>query len=243
MTDSMNDIALRILEGAISRARGDRQYQVDRRISPLSMATISFRKAMGGVRGISRKPFFRDCGTPLFVGRHVSFYHPGHISFGSGCSISDYAMIDGLSSEGIVIGNNVTLERYAAIRATGTLRNLGVGVKIGDNSSLGAFSFIGAAGGVVIGDDVMMGPLVGIYAENHEFDGMDLLIREQGVSRTGVRIGSNCWIGAGVAILDGVTIGDGCVVGAGSIVSRDLEPDTVSAGSPARVVRKRGQLK
>ncbi|MGH2344898.1 MAG: acyltransferase [Chloroflexota bacterium] len=53
----------------------------------------------------------------------------------------------------------------------------------------------------------------------------------------GVTIGDGCWIGARAIILPGVHIGDGVVVGAGSVVTRDVAPDTVVAGNPARLVR------
>lgn len=52
-----------------------------------------------------------------------------------------------------------------------------------------------------------------------------------------VRIGHNCYIGTGAAIIGGVTIGDGALVGMGSVVRHDVEPDTVMAGNPARVLR------
>lgn len=53
-----------------------------------------------------------------------------------------------------------------------------------------------------------------------------------------IRIGSNVWIGDGVTICKGVTIGDNSVVGAGAVVTRDVPPNSVAAGNPARVVRE-----
>ena len=55
-----------------------------------------------------------------------------------------------------------------------------------------------------------------------------------------VRIGRNCWLGAGVIVLPGVTIGDNTVVGAGSVVTRDLPANVLAVGSPARVLREIG---
>ena len=46
------------------------------------------------------------------------------------------------------------------------------------------------------------------------------------------------WIGAGVQVLPGVSIGDNCVIGAGSVVTKDIENDSVAVGSPCRVIRK-----
>ena len=52
-----------------------------------------------------------------------------------------------------------------------------------------------------------------------------------------MRIGKNCWIGAGAVIVPGVTIGDNVVVGAGSVVTKDIESNVVAVGNPCRVLR------
>ncbi len=55
-----------------------------------------------------------------------------------------------------------------------------------------------------------------------------------------VRIGRNCWIGAGAVILPGVTIGDNTVIGAGSVVTKDIPANVVAVGNPCRVLREIG---
>lgn len=232
---------IKLLNNAVVRSRGDASYKVDENIHPLSALSVATRRAAAAARGLAWERLLRSCGRPLFVGRRVRIQHPRLVSLGNGCSIGDYAFVDALSGQGVVLGNNVTLERYVTIRATGTLARLGVGCRIGNNSSLGMFSYVGAFGGVSIGDDVLIGQFVSLHAANHIFDETDKIIRKQGVTGRGIRIGNNCWIGAGTTILDGVTIGDGCVVGASSVVTSDLEPDSVAFGTPARVVRKRGE--
>ena len=239
MAISASRLVFNALNKVVIWSRKDESYAIDARIQPLSAAAVGSRRALEAARGLIRKQIFRECGNPVFLGGHVRLLHPRHISLGSGCSISEYVLIDGLSVEGISIGNNVTIERYATIRATDTLRELGVGVRIGNNFSLGAFSYVGAAAGVTIGDDVLVGQFVGIYAENHLFESTTELIREQGVSRAGITIGNDCWIGAGASILDGVNIGKGCVVGAGSVVTRDVEPYSLVAGIPAVTIKSR----
>ena len=115
----------------------------------------------------------------------------------------------------------------------------GRGLRIGANSQLGANSRIGPD--VVIGDDVVMGPDVVIMTTSHAFEDSKVPIRRQGnlpVRR--VTIGNDVWIGTRVIIMPGVRLGDGCVVGAGSVVTRDIPPMAIAAGSPARVIRKRG---
>ena len=88
-------------------------------------------------------------------------------------------------------------------------------------------------GGITIEDDVQIGPRVNLTTENHPLDPTDrkaLLLAPIVVKR-------NAWIGAGATILPGVTIGENAVVAAGAVVSRDVPPNTVVAGVPARPVK------
>ena len=67
----------------------------------------------------------------------------------------------------------------------------------------------------------------------------DAPIKEQGVDRLTVRIGDDCWIGSGATITAGVSVGQGSIVPAGSVVTRDVPPNSVVAGVPARVISSR----
>lgn len=89
-------------------------------------------------------------------------------------------------------------------------------------------------GGITIEDDVMIGPRVNITSENHPLDPTD---RKALIPRP-VLIKQNAWIGAGATILPGVTIGENAIVAAGAVVNRDVPPNTVVAGLPAKVVRE-----
>ena len=89
---------------------------------------------------------------------------------------------------------------------------------------------------IYVGDYTMFGPNVTIAAAGHPIQ-PDL--RQQGYQyNMPVKIGRNCWIGAGVIIVPGITIGDNVVVGAGSIVTKDLPDNVVAVGNPCRVLRK-----
>jgi maltose O-acetyltransferase len=88
---------------------------------------------------------------------------------------------------------------------------------------------------ITIGDDVLLGPKVGLYTSNHS---LDLAERVTGAcTARPITIGDGAWLGANVTVLPGVTIGAGTVVGAGSVVTRDVPAGTVAAGNPARVLR------
>lgn len=89
---------------------------------------------------------------------------------------------------------------------------------------------------IYVGDYTMFGPNVTIATAGHPILPE---LREQGYQYNApVRIGKNCWIGAGVVIVPGVTIGDNVVVGAGSIVTKDLPDHVVAVGNPCKVLRE-----
>ena len=144
-----------------------------------------------------------------------------------------------LGKEGIELGKNVNIPNGCFIRCTGVISSLGQGIKIGNNTGLGHNTFINGQGGVTIGDDVIVGPYVKLLSENHVFSDTNTPIRTQGVTRQGITIKSDVWIGANVTILDGVTIGKGCVIGAGSIVSKSIPEFSIAVGVPCRVIKTR----
>ena len=92
---------------------------------------------------------------------------------------------------------------------------------------------------LIIGNNVQTGPNVAFYAYNHAFNNRNLLIEQQGYYEADIVIEDDVWIGANSVILAGVHIGRGVVVGAGSVVTKDLPPYSVCAGSPARVLKER----
>lgn len=95
-------------------------------------------------------------------------------------------------------------------------------------------------GMVKIGDRVLFGPFVSIFAATHE---TGVQSRRDGVEYAKpVVIGDDCWIGGNVTIMPGVNIGRGCTIGAGSVVTKDVPDFSVSIGSPARVVKQVGAV-
>ena len=92
---------------------------------------------------------------------------------------------------------------------------------------------------IYIGDYTMLGPNVTIATAGHPILPE---LRERGLQfNMPVRIGRNCWLGAGAIVMPGVTVGDNVVVGAGSVVTRDLPSDVVAVGNPCRVLRPVGE--
>ena len=91
---------------------------------------------------------------------------------------------------------------------------------------------------IYVGDNTMFGPNVTIATAGHP---INPVLRERGLQfNMPVRIGSNCWLGAGVIVMPGVTIGDNTVIGAGSVVTKDIPAGVVAVGNPCRVLREVG---
>lgn len=92
---------------------------------------------------------------------------------------------------------------------------------------------------IYIGDYTMIGPNVVIATAGHP---LWPALREKGYQYNApVRIGRNCWLGAGVIVVPGITIGDNTVVGAGSVVTKDLPANVLAVGNPCRVLREIGE--
>ena len=112
----------------------------------------------------------------------------------------------------------------------------GFRIEVGENF-FANYNFVVLDGNYVrIGDNVWIAPNVGIYAAGHPLDVADRITGWEYAFP--VTIGNNVWIGGSVSIVGGVTIGDNAVVAAGSVVIRDVPPNTIVAGNPARVVRR-----
>jgi acetyltransferase-like isoleucine patch superfamily enzyme len=136
----------------------------------------------------------------------------------------------------IDIGPATGINPYVKIRSAN-----GGWVRIGRQCSIHSFSVIYGDGGVTIGDRVRIATHVVIVPNNHNFDDLSKDIYEQGVTRQEIVIGDDVWIGARATILAGVTIGNHSVIAAGAVVTKDVPPDSVVAGVPARIIRKRGK--
>lgn len=113
----------------------------------------------------------------------------------------------------------------------------------GKNITVGKEVFINSCchfqdqGGIVIGDNVLIGHNVTLATLNHDENPE----RRQSIHPAPIEIGKNVWIGSNVTILQGIKIGDGAIVGAGSVVTRDVPANCIVAGNPARMLRYIGK--
>lgn len=111
----------------------------------------------------------------------------------------------------------------------------GYNISIGNNFYANFDCVMLDGGGIEIGDNVLLGPRVGIYTSNHATDAWERI--NGACYAKPVKIGDNVWIGAGVHINQGVTIGENTIIGSGSVVTKDIPANVVAAGVPCKVIR------
>lgn len=186
-----------------------------------------------------RLPKLGFIGKNINIGKGITFSgFFKNIKIGTSASIGNYATITCTDKKSILeIGDNTVIKAYAMLmtHASGL-------IKIGNNCSINPFCVLYGHGGLVIGDNVRIATHCVFIPANHNFGDLDKTITEQGLSKLGIKIGSNVWIGANVTVLDGCEIGDGAVVGAGAVVTGNVAANSVVAGVPARLLRYRNDV-
>ena len=155
-------------------------------------------------------------------------------------------------TEGFVfLGKDVLLDADERARlVVGQFVHLGDGtrvlahdgsVRIGDKCVFGADATVTGYLDIEMGASCLVADDVYITDFDHRMDDLTLPIKDQGIVKSPVRIGPDCWLGTKAVVVRGVRIGAGTVVGASSVVTRDLPDRVVAAGVPARVLHRRDE--
>lgn len=227
------------LKEKLMKIAGKDNFKLDKRIESPYIIRLCIKYGFMILRGKLRSLGYPGLSRDIFIGKNVKFYSKKNITAGSKTKLHNGVKIDALSIEGVTIGSYCVLGEYTKIECTGSLNLLGKGVVIGDRTTFGSNCFFGAAGGINIGMDVVAGQFIRFHSENHNYKNKDKLIKDQGVAHKGIKIGNNCWIGAGVVFLDGAELGDGCVVAANAVVTKKFPPNVVIGGIPAKILQNR----
>jgi acetyltransferase-like isoleucine patch superfamily enzyme len=173
----------------------------------------------------------------LWTGLRVEISGTRNLTYGKRVRIGEGTRIDLACRSRLIIGDDVVTGRGAYLSAgTGGQQTIGDRTSIQDGCRI--------YGSVAIGRGCIFAHNVYASAGTHTFDSVPHLpiLEQECVAATpeqAIRVLDDCWIGANVVIMPGVTIARGCVVGANAVVTTDLEPYSVVAGAPARLVRKR----
>lgn len=203
---------------------------------------MTFCSGLFGCAGLAmRRYFYRfvflRMGKNVSIGRNVTIRGGNRISIGDNVMIDDNCVLDARGEDSsIQLGNGVLLSGSTVIRSRNAEISIGSGCSIGRNCLLGSDSRL------VVGDEVLLGAYTYLCAGGlHRFEGPEVSILSQGVDNSkGIVVSKGVWLGTRTTVLDGVTVGQGTVVGAHSLVNRSLPPMIVAYGSPAKVVRERG---
>lgn len=134
-------------------------------------------------------------------------------------------------------GPAIRLKREADIRSYALLHAYGGSIEIGEHSCVNHFCFINGAGGVTIGDEVMIGTGSSVLSSEHGIDLGRTPMTRQPSTTAPITVENNVYIGTNCTILAGVTIGSGAVVAAGAVVRDDVPRGTVVGGVPARILK------
>jgi acetyltransferase-like isoleucine patch superfamily enzyme len=149
---------------------------------------------------------------------------PRFVEVGRGSRI-DHTVRFGLEHGKVEIGENTQIFRFGEINAP---------TRIGNGTFINRDVYIRANS--EIGDRCAIGPFVRLLTDTHEIGPSDH--RAGNRIYKPIKIGSGVWIGAGAIVLGGVTIGDGAVIGAGAVVTKNVPPNCIYAGNPAKLVRE-----
>lgn len=199
----------------------------------------------GALGFLLRKTFYplllKRVGRGVVFGRNITLRHPQKISIADFTFVDDNVVLDakGEANQGIFIGENVYLGRNTILSCKGGSIFLENFCNISANCNLlseteirlGKYCFLAGECYLVAGG-------------NHPVTDISTPIMFQpSVSKGGIKIGEDVWLGAGVIVLDGVTIGKGSIVGAGSVVAASLADYTLAVGSRVLKIRDRRSLK
>lgn len=135
----------------------------------------------------------------------------------------------------------LTLGKWVFIGHGNAIRCHEGNLRIGAKTVLGAVNTINCYLDIEIGESCILADWIYICDFDHRFDDMTMPIKDQGIVKSPVRIGDNCWIGEKATVLRGVTVGEGSVVASHALVNRDVPPNSIVGGVPAKVLKTRGK--
>lgn len=218
----------------------------NRRFSSLlyyELCTLFFNPVQGALglalRRVTFGPLFGKIGKGVVFGHHVFLRSPANIFVGNHTVVDDFASLSfrGSGEHRITLGDGVLVGRGSMVRTRGG------SVDIGDHVHIGPSCLLVSAESLVIGRYTLIGFNCSIGGLQHGFDDTDTpIVKQELVTRGGVTIGDDVWLGANVNVMDGVRIGKGAIVGAGSVVTHDIPAYAIAVGSPARVIRQRADV-
>ena len=178
---------------------------------------------------------FSNIGRNVVFGRNMTIRHPHKIVVGNNVIFDDNCVIDakGNTNSGIVIGDRVYVGKNSIIYCKNG------DISIGDHVNISANCTMFSGNKLTISPNTVIGAYSYLLSGG-EYDYTDALpFSEQSGnnSKDKLIIGSNCWIGARVTVLDAASVGEHCVLAAGAVVNKPIPDHAIAAGVPAKVIK------
>ena len=193
------------------------------------------------LRRIAYRRMLGSMGKGVILGRGITLRHPSKIHLGDNVAIDDYCVLDarGGDTSEITIGENSVIGRNTILRTKDGV------IRFARGTSIGANCIFSSASSLTAGENLLVASCTYVMAGGqHSFERLDVPLISQGmVSKGGISIGDNVWIGARVTILDGTRIGDNAIIGACSLVNKSVPDWAIAYGIPARPMRDRREVR
>lgn len=212
-------------------------FELDEHISSRLILELVWVKMTQLIRGVFIFLFSGKL-KKVFVGKGVIINNKQNLIFGDWLQLEDFVSIHANGDATIDLGKNVKIGAFSKLITTKSYNDRGNSIRIGNNVGMGEFAFLSGASGLEIGDDCIIGQYFSCHPENTSLANPKQLTIQRRSQAKGIHIGSNCWIGSKVTILDGVSIGRNCVIAAGAVVSKSMPANSVIGGVPARVLKR-----
>ncbi len=213
-------------------------FKFDEALNTRALLQFIWIQVCSIIRGLKVLLFLKNP-KGMLLGNGVTFFNISKIQYGKFLRLGNQVYVSALSKNGIQFGDNVSIGAYSRVIVSTSLTEIGDKISLGNNVGIGEFAYLGGAGGLEIGDECIIGQYLSCHPENHNYQDTSISIRHQGVTRKGIKIGKNCWIGSKVTILDGATIGNGSIIAAGSVVTKSFPENSIIGGIPAKLLKTR----
>jgi acetyltransferase-like isoleucine patch superfamily enzyme len=188
------------------------------------------------LRRVLWRRLFHNSGRGVVWGRNIALRHPRKMDIGDAVVVDDHCLLD---AQGCVPGE-FTIGAGTLISRNCIVSGKHGPLTIGPRANIGAGCILYASARIEIGADTMLAALCYIGGGRYTTRGrLDIPIAAQALPTRGVVIEEDCWLGAGVTVIDGVRVGRGSVIAAGAVVTKDVAPYSVVAGVPGRLVATR----
>jgi acetyltransferase-like isoleucine patch superfamily enzyme len=175
---------------------------------------------------------FKSCGKKVVFGRNITLRHTHKITIGDGVVVDDQAVLDakGSGNRGITLGNRVYVGRNTIIYCKGG------DIELGERTNLSANCTLFSSNDLAVGAGTMVAAYCYLLSGGEYDAESDIPFADQnGMETKGpCRIGSNCWLGARVTILDGTSLGNDSIAAAGAVVKGDHPAGSRIGGIPAK---------